>query len=120
MNKLAIFAIGAVAIATPAFAENWDFMLLNNTGKAIAKIEVAVAGSGNWVENIVDLELKQDMTIKAGGKTTIHFNKGATCKYDVRATFEDKSNAVWSGFNVCDNSYITVSLTNGQPSFKSM
>lgn len=119
MTKLAFIASALVlAAATPALADDWDFMLVNNTGKLIEKIEVAPAGSGSWAENKVDPELKKDGKVKAGGKTTVHFDKGNQCKYDVRATFEDKSTAVWSGYNACDNSYLTIAFTGDKPTFK--
>jgi len=119
MKKLALIASAIVlGVAAPAFADDWDFMLVNATGKVIEKIEVAPTGSTSWVENKVDPELKKDPKIKVGGKTTVHFDKGAQCKYDVRATFEDKSTAVWSGYNACDNSYLTIALSGDKPTFK--
>jgi hypothetical protein len=119
MHKLALIASAAIlAAATPALADDWDFMLLNATGKVIEKIEVAPTGTGSWAENKFDPEQKKDGKVKAGGKTTVHFDKGAQCKYDVRATFEDKSTAIWSGYNACDNSYITVSLAGDKATFK--
>ncbi|WP_084583743.1 hypothetical protein [Sphingomonas azotifigens] len=119
MKKLAFVASAAIlAVASPALADDWDFMLVNNTGKLIEKIEVAPAGSGSWTENKVDPELKKDTKVKPGGKTTVHFDKGAQCKYDVRATFEDKSTAVWSSYNACDNSYLTIAFTGDKPTFK--
>ncbi|OAN64824.1 hypothetical protein [Sphingomonas sp. TDK1] len=120
MKKLAFIASAAAfTIATPALADEWDFMLVNSTGKVIEKIEVAPTGTTSWTENKVDPELKKDTKVKAGGKTTVHFEKAATaCKFDVRATFEDKSTAVWSGYNACDNSYITVAFTGDKPTFK--
>lgn len=119
MKKLALIATAAIlGMAAPAFADDWDFLLINSTGKPIEKIEVAPAGSGNWAANKFDPELNKDGKVKAGGKTTVHFDKGAQCKYDVRATFEDKSTAVWSGYNACDNSYLTIAFTGEKPTFK--
>lgn len=118
MKMLVAAAAAIIAFAGPAMAEDWDFMLTNNAGKTITTIELAPAGSGTWQPNQVDAELRKDATIKAGGKTTIHFDKGSGCKYDVKATFEDGSSAVWSGFDVCSNSYITLNLAGGKPSFK--
>lgn len=120
MKKLALIASAAVlAAAGPALADDWDFMLTNATGKLITKIEVAPAGSDSWVANKVDAELNKDGKVKSGGKTTIHFEKAASaCKFDVRGTFEDKTTAVWTGINLCDNSYVTVAFTGDKPSFK--
>jgi hypothetical protein len=116
--KWLVAAVAALALATPALADDWDFMLTNNAGKTITTIELAPAGSGTWQPNKVDAEMRKDATIKNGGKTTIHFDKASGCKYDLKGTFEDGTSAVWSGFDVCANSYITLTLANGKPSFK--
>lgn len=118
MRKLVLAAMAAATLATPALAEDWDFMLTNNADKTIKTIELAPAGSGTWQPNKVDAELRADASVKAGGKTTVHFDKGSGCKYDVKGTFEDGTSAVWSGFDVCANSYITLGLGGGKPSFK--
>ncbi len=120
MKKLAFIAsAAALAVAVPALADDWDFMLTNATGKPIAKIEVAPAGSGNWVDNKVDAELNKDGKVKIGGKTTVHFTKAASaCKFDVRVTFDDKATAVWPNINLCDNSYVTVAFTGDKPTYK--
>ncbi|WP_010545080.1 hypothetical protein [Sphingomonas elodea] len=120
MKRLALIASAAIlAAAGPALAEDWDFMLTNHTGKLIEKIEVAPTGSGNWAANKFDPELNKDGKVKPGGKTTVHFDKAASaCKFDVRATFEDKTNAVWPNINLCDNSYVTVAFTGEKPTFK--
>ena len=112
--------IGAVALlfAAPAFAEESDFILTNETGKAVKTVELSPAGSGTWQPNKVDAELRRESEVKAGGRTTVHFDKaGSQCKYDVKLTFADDTSAVWSGINLCDNSYITMRYKAGAPSF---
>lgn len=118
MKNITKIAFAALLAAAPALAEDWDFMLVNNTGRTITKLEVAPSGTGTWEANRYDGEVKKDPNVKAGGKTTVHFDKGASCKYDVRATFEDKSTAIWSGFDTCDNSYMTISITGDKPTYK--
>ncbi|GAA0737912.1 hypothetical protein CA233_12000 [Sphingomonas sp. ABOLD] len=120
MKKLALIVSAAIlAAAGPALADEWDFMLTNATGKLITKIEVAPAGSGSWVDNKVDAELNKDGKVKPGARTTVHFEKAASaCKFDLRATFEDKTDAVWPNINLCDNSYVTVAFTGDKPTFK--
>lgn len=110
MLKLGLAAVAAiVAVATPAMADDWDFVLINNSGKAIKTVEIAPAGTTTWQPNKVDPDFKkEDATVKAGARMTVHFDKGAGCKYDVKISFTDSSSGVWSGINVCDYSYITV------------
>ncbi|TGX53479.1 hypothetical protein E5A73_11625 [Sphingomonas gei] len=111
-------AIAAVAMfAVPALAEDWDFVLANNTGKPIKGIDISAAGAGSWVANKVEPEAKKSDT-KPGGRMTVHFDKGSGCKYDVKATFADDTSAIWSNINVCDNAYVTLNYANGAPTFK--
>ncbi len=113
MRHIAIAALAALtfAAATPALAEDWDFVLINAAGKPIKTIEVAVAGSGSWAPNKVDPETRREGPIKPGARTTVHFDKATgQCRYDIKATFEDGASQVWTAANICDNSYITIRL----------
>lgn len=123
MKKLALVALAAAAFAVPAFAipafaEEWDFVLLNDTGKPIKSIDISEGGKGSWVANKVDPEMKREAATGPGKRTTVHFDKGAGCKYDLKATFADDSSAVWSGINLCDNAFVTLTYANGTPGFK--
>ncbi|MDF2383195.1 hypothetical protein JMG10_17055 [Nostoc ellipsosporum NOK] len=109
MLKLGLATIAAIVIATPAMADDWDFVLINNTGKAIKTVEIAPTGTTTWQPNKIDPDFKKDdATVKSGARMTVHFNKGTVCKYDLKLNFADNSNSVWMGINVCDNSYVTV------------
>ena len=122
MRKMLFTPIGVLAAVvlttTPALADEWDFILTNSTSKEIKLIEVAPTGTQTWQKNIVDEEVKKATTTKPGARMTVHFDKGAACKYDVKATFADDTSLVWTGINVCDNSYVTVKINaSGTPTF---
>lgn len=119
MRTTLITAAAALMVATPALADDWDFILTNNSGKAIKAIEISPAGTDKWQPNKVDPEVKKEGIVKAGGRMTVHFNKeGNQCRFDVKATFEDATSSVWTGINVCDNSYITIRYSAaGAPTF---
>lgn len=106
-TKLMMLAAACV-VATPALADDWDFVLTNNSGKSIKTIEISATGANSWAANKVDPEYKKDSLLKNGARMTVHFDKGEGCKYDVKATFEDDTSGVWTGINVCDNSYIAI------------
>ena len=118
MMKRILLGATLTLAAAPAFAEDWDFILVNDTGKSIKGIEIAEGGSGKWVANKVDPDRKREGVTGPGKRMTVHFNKGAGCKYDLKATFADNSTAVWPGVDVCDNAFVTVSYANGTPTFK--
>lgn len=114
MRHIAALAACAL-VAAPALAEDWDFMLTNQSGKPIKLIELAPAGTAGWKPQTADAETKREPVIKSNARTTIRFDKAADqCRYDLRATFEDGTTQVWSGANVCDNSYITLKLSGGK------
>lgn len=119
MLKLGLAAAAAFVIAAPAMADDWDFVLINNAGKAIKTVEIAPTGTTTWQANKVDPDFKKDdTTVKQGARMTVHFDKGTGCKYDVKLNFTDGSNGVWTGINVCDNSYVTVKYSAaGAPTF---
>ena len=108
-----------MSFAAPAHADEWDFVLINATPKAIASVEVAPSGTADWQPNRLDPELKQLSGTKPGARVTVHFERSTACKYDVRAAFADGSSATWQGINICDNSYVTVRLDEaGTPRFQ--
>lgn len=111
--KMAMVAAFA-GIATPALADPWDFILTNNTGKEITLIEVSPAGLGQWQPNKVD-EGEKPKNIKLSGRTTIHFDKGTQCKWEIRATFVDSKTALFPAINICDNAMIVIRYNNGNP-----
>jgi hypothetical protein len=116
--KYAAFAAAALLAASPAFAEDWDFVLTNSTGKGIKTFEISPAGANKWQANKVDPEMKREPEVKNGGRTTIHFDKeGSQCKYDLKATFGDGGTAVWSGINICDAAYVTIKYANDTATF---
>ena len=118
MLKMGIAVIGAIVVASPALADDWDFVLINSSGKPIKTVEIAPTGTTTWQPNKIDPDFKKEGDVKPGGRMTVHFDKGPGCKYDVKLTFADSSTGTWTGINVCDNSYVTVKYNAaGAPMF---
>lgn len=107
-----LIALAALSLtAMPALAEDWDFVLINESGKPIKTIELSPAGAATWAPRTLDADEKSDPVVKPKARTTVRFDKPASqCRYDLRATFADDTTQVWSGANICDNSYITLKL----------
>jgi hypothetical protein len=109
MRRSTLATAGVLVLATPAAAEEWDFVLINMTGKAIRSVELAPTRTADWVPNQVDLEIATPAPVRPTARTTIHFDKrDDTCVYDIRATLDSGSQSVWQAVNVCDNSYVTL------------
>jgi hypothetical protein len=118
MIRAALTLAAGLTFAAPALAEDWDFILTNSTGKTVKTIEISASGAGSWAANKFDPELRKEVSVKTGGKTTVHFDKGSGCKYDIKGTFDDGTSAVWAAIDVCNNSYVVIRYDAGKPSFK--
>ena len=116
-NTLMMAVAALVVVATPALADEWDFVLINNTGKQIKLVELAPTGTQEWQKNKLE-EGQKSTELTPGKRGTIHFDKGASCKYDLKATFMDDTSLIWTNINVCDNAFVTLKVnTAGLPTF---
>lgn len=115
-----LLGAGLVMAATPALAEQWDFVLVNKTGKTIKLVEVATAGSGDWKKDLRDEEIRGEWNIKPGADYTVHFDKDEkVCKYDVRLTLDGEDTPlVWPGFDTCKYAFGDFTLNGGVPTVK--
>ena len=97
--------IGAalLSLAAPAYAEDWDFVLVNKTGKTVKLVELSAAGTAQWIKEKLEDDRVND-PVRPGANHTVHFDKTA-CKIDVRLTFNDDSQAVFGNFDACDNAF---------------
>jgi hypothetical protein len=101
-----------LALAAPAHAEDWDFVLVNKTGKTIKAVELAPSGSESWFK--WKTEEDKASTIKPGVDFTVPFSKDPkACQFDVKLIFEDNSSAVARGLNVCNYAFADFSLKDG-------
>ena len=118
--RMKLIAAGMLlTLAAPAFAEPWDFVLVNKTGKTIKLVEVSQAGAADWKKDKRDDD-QGPGTIKPGDDYTVHFDKVANaCKYDVRLTFEgDDTPLIWTGFDACKFAFGDFALNGGTPTVK--
>jgi hypothetical protein len=113
MTARLLLGAALLAAAVPAHAEEWDFVLVNHTGKTIKLIEVSDSGKAAWAKEQLDEGIVNE-PVRAGKSHTVRFDKTA-CAVDVRVTFSDDSQAVFTGFNACDNPIGDFSFRNGSP-----
>lgn len=111
-----LIGVALLAVAMPAYAEDWDFVLMNKTGKTIKMIELSDSGKAEWAQETLDAEMVHD-PVSPGTNHTVHFDKKA-CSVDVRLTFNDDSQAVFNNFNACDNAFGDFSLKGDLPVVK--
>ncbi|WP_293574261.1 hypothetical protein [Phaeobacter sp.] len=100
MKKLlpSLSAIMLLASQAPAFAEDLDFLLINESSADLVEFNVSPASSETWEDNLLaggylapDYEIE---VLIADGATT--------CIYDIRGAFSDGSEAEDYGLDLCD------------------
>ena len=98
-------ALFVMALSAVAFAGAQDFVLVNNTGYPIYKVNVSPASTNNWEEDILGSDVLMN-----GESVHVSFGVGNTQYWDINAVFEDGSSIAW--FNIDLLSTYQVTLNN--------
>ncbi|MBD2606461.1 hypothetical protein H6G81_18475 [Scytonema hofmannii FACHB-248] len=94
-------AVGLAAIAAPALANSWTFVVENAGDAKIQRIEAAEVGSANWRKF-------SDSAINTGGKITLEWDSSTnntSCVWKLRAIYADGPSEAAS-FNFCEETEI--------------
>ncbi|MFX4220682.1 MAG: hypothetical protein ACMVO3_06625 [Thalassobaculum sp.] len=101
MRKLAAAALVAIAafLASPAVADDLEFMLVNETSVSLVGFYVSPASSQHWEENLLD----GGSYLAAGYEVGVLIADGlTTCVYDIRGVFEDGEVVDDLALDLCD------------------
>jgi hypothetical protein len=102
-----LFAASALLLSlatSPAFAGDETLTVKNRTGYTISEIYIAPASSDNWEEDVMGSD-----ELATGTSVDVDFSKSEdTCKWDLRAVYDDKSAAVWRNIDLCKISTISL------------
>lgn len=97
--RVSAVAVALLVVATAA-AQAYDrrVVVTNNTSSTINEFYASNTGTGDWQEDIFG-----DKALPAGNEVTVNIDDGSGyCKYDFRAVFEDGSESIKEGVNVCE------------------
>ena len=102
----ALFAASALlfAIASPAAASDEVLHIKNRTGYTISEIYIAPTTTDNWEEDVMTGDV-----LETDSMVNIDFSRSEdTCKWDLRAVYEDETVAIWRNIDLCKISTITL------------
>ena len=106
MNWLSRAVVAASALsfaALPAFAEDLEFTLTNNTGVALVEFYAAPFDVDEWEEDILDGDI-----LGSGQSVRITIADGRTqCEYDLLMTFAD-GDVFEDSVDLCETGHYTV------------
>lgn len=78
-------AAAASFLATPATAEDLNFLFENASSFAIVELYASPSNVGEWEEDILGLDI-----LDAGESARVNIRDGRrTCEYDLKIVFED-------------------------------
>ncbi|MGC2855443.1 hypothetical protein ACM64Y_08210 [Novispirillum sp. DQ9] len=105
MGMAKALLVGATMLwATSAVAGDQDFRLTNKTGYQINEIYVSSAKTDDWEEDVMGRD-----ALPNGDYVDIEFSKGErSCKWDLKAVYDDGEEAIWYDFNLCEIRKITL------------
>jgi hypothetical protein len=109
---LVAFALVALC-AVAAFAQTFDFTLVNKTGYPITEVNVSPADDNNWGEDVLGEDILPD-----GESFEVVFDKSYEAalllfgvdKYDLKCSYKDGSSDEWYDLKLEDITYIVLSL----------
>ncbi|WP_294228112.1 hypothetical protein [uncultured Shimia sp.] len=105
MKSLSLSLFATLLAATPVFAEDLQFLLVNESSAAVTAFHVSTSSSENWEENLIDggyLDSGYEINVRiADGQTT--------CVYDVLAEFADGATLEDYNLDLCEMGNYTFS-----------
>ena len=103
MRLLTLAAVLAASAAAPAFAEDLQFTLINNSSNDITEMYLSPHEQNTWGENILSVP-----SVAAGTQGTISVADGETvCDYDIKVVVTSGATAE-STQNLCELATFTV------------
>ncbi|MBQ9376617.1 MAG: hypothetical protein IJU05_02285 [Schwartzia sp.] len=106
IKSLKVFFLAALfvmAFASVAFAGAQDFILVNNTGFPIYKVNVSAASTNQWEEDILGSQI-----LNNGESLQVNFGVGNQQYWDINAVFEDGSSIAWYGIDLLSVARVTL------------
>ena len=105
LKVLFLTALFVMSLCSVAFAGAQDFVLVNNTGFPIYKLNVSAASTNSWEEDILGSDI-----LPNGQGIRVNFGAGKQQYWDIQAIFEDGSGLAW--YNIDLLSVAKVTLNN--------
>jgi hypothetical protein len=100
-----LITVGLTALApSAAFAGDQDFTLVNKTGYQIDYVYVSAVNAKSWGGDIMGKDALAD---DASVNITFH-NDTTACKFDLKVTYNDKTDASWGNIDLCTVSKVTL------------
>ena len=104
MKTLFAAALLLATAGAPALASDEVLHINNRTGYTISEIYIAPSTTDDWEENVMGGD-----TLAPNTSVDIDFSRSEdTCKWDLKAVYDDGTNAVWKNIDLCKISTITM------------
>lgn len=104
MKSLITASALLLAVASPALAADETLSVNNRTGYTISQIFISPTQTNGWEEDVMGED-----TLEPNTSVDIDFSRSEdTCKWDLKAVYDDETSAVWRNIDLCKISTITL------------
>lgn len=104
MIRLVAASLLSAAFAAPAFAEDLQFELINQTSQVLDQFYASPSNTNEWGEDI----LGQDV-LGAGESGTVTIADGSDqCEYDLKSVFQSGEEVVREAADLCETGSYTL------------
>jgi len=116
MKRMLIVGCMTALLAVGAFAQVFDFTIVNRTGYTIDAVHVTPADDNEWGEDVLGVD-----TLQNGRSVEIRFDSFYEAlllafnidKYDLRCDYSDGSTDEWHDLKLEDINELTLKLDGG-------
>ena len=104
MRKRGAWLLAAVLSASLCFADQLEFVVVNDTGGDIISLYASPASKEMWGDDILGREF-----LAQGGSVKVGFPHSAEwCIWDLQAEDKEKNTTEWREIDLCKNKNITL------------
>ena len=107
-RHIAFATLAALALASPALADDASFNLVNRATSPVKELFVTPAGDANWGQNRL-----AGKPIPPAGSFLVKRRADGNCIMDIRAVFADGRAEERKGLNTCNVDAVAVGMATG-------
>jgi hypothetical protein len=98
-----LIACALVGVASPSFAGDQDFTLINKTGLVLDQVYISPANVDDWEEDVLSKDVLED-----GESFELEFDGHNQCKFDMKVVDDNGKDHIFYDIDLCKLTKLTL------------